>query len=286
MEDLIRLVTLNVLTRRSADGSARHEVLRRELPDLQADVTALQEVIRTEEFDQAADLLGPEYTIVDVPGGDANYGGECLAIRCPIVRVETLDLPLDADSTEGGPRASAAAVEIVGPGDVGPLIVVHHKGTYELNLERVREQQAVATARFVEDLLRGGSDIPVILLGDLNADPLSAGVRFLTGKQSLDGMSVCYADAWDAIHRGEAGHTFDPRNPIVRAGQMPGERGRRIDYILVRSGPHGPLLDIADCKLIFTQPISGVWVSDHYGLLADLRRPAHPPGTWAGETVA
>jgi endonuclease/exonuclease/phosphatase family metal-dependent hydrolase len=62
---------------------------------------------------------------------------------------------------------------------------------------------------------------------------------------------------------------------------MPLERGRRIDYILVRSGPHGPVLDIADCRRVLTDPIDGVQPSDHYGLLADLRRPDHPPGVWA-----
>jgi endonuclease/exonuclease/phosphatase family metal-dependent hydrolase len=62
---------------------------------------------------------------------------------------------------------------------------------------------------------------------------------------------------------------------------MPLERGRRTDHILTRSGPHGPLLDVADCRLVFDQPVDGVWASDHFGVLADLRRPEHAPGTWA-----
>ncbi len=124
-----------------------------------------------------------------------------------------------------------------------------------------------------------------MLLGDFNATPGSASIRFLTGAQSLQGTSVRYEDAWAAAHPDEPGHTFTPRNPLVRAGQMPLERGRRIDYILIRSGPHGPLLDVADCRLVFTEPVDGVWASDHFGVLAQLRPPSHPPGRWAEQPV-
>jgi hypothetical protein len=37
----------------------------------------------------------------------------------------------------------------------------------------------------------------------------------LAGKQSLDGMSVCYRNAWDSRHRGEAGHTFSAQNQQI-----------------------------------------------------------------------
>lgn len=160
------------------------------------------------------------------------------------------------------------------------MIVVHHKGAFELNREDIRERQAVATARFVEELLHGRDDLPVVLVGDFNAGPDAANIRFLTGRQSLDGLAVRYEDAWEAVHGTAPGLTFDPRNALVRAGQMPLERGRRIDRILTRSGPYGPLLDVADCRIVLTEPVNGTWPSDHFGLVADLRRPPHPPGEW------
>ena len=260
MTDRLRALTMNLLTYVSADGPARQDVLRRVLvPELQPDVVALQEVTH----DQAAELLGPDYAILDLPGGDPTYGGECVATRCPVVDVHKLD--------------SAVAVEIVTP--LGHILAVGHKGTYELDAEIIREQQALSTARFVEDLNQ--PRLPVILLGDFNAAPDSASIRFLSGRQSLNGQSVRYEDAWEARHSSDPGPTFDPRNPLVRAGQMPLERGRRIDYIMVRSGAHGPYLDVADCRRVFTEPVDGVWASDHYGLLADLQQPPHPPGEWA-----
>ena len=112
-------------------------------------------------------------------------------------------------------------------------MVVHHKPNWQLDREHVREQQPVATARFVERLLDGRADVPVILMGDFDAAPDVASIRFFTGKQSLGGMSVRYEDAWETLHGREGGETFTPRNPLVRDGEMPLERGRRIDYIIV-----------------------------------------------------
>lgn len=257
--DAIRVLTFNVLTVNDAAGPTRHEVIRRLLPSLRPDIAAFQEV--------SGPLLGQEFTTVPLPGG-----GEHLASRYPLAAVDTLDVALP-----GGRRATAVAAEVRTP--LGPVLAVHHRGTYELDLEGVREQQALATARFVAAL--APREVPVVLMGDLNAAPDAASIRFLTGKQSLDGTSVRYEDAWAATHPDDPGHTFTPGNPLVRAGEMPLERGRRIDYVLVRSGPHGPLLDVADCRLVFTEPVDGVWPSDHFGVLADLRPPAHPPGQWA-----
>jgi endonuclease/exonuclease/phosphatase family metal-dependent hydrolase len=117
-----------------------------------------------------------------------------------------------------------------------------------------------------------------VLLGDFDDTPDSSSIRFWTGRQSLGDLSVAYRDAWEATHPGDPGHTFSPENPLVRAGEMPSELGRRIDYVMVRCGTHGPSLDVVDCRRVFDRPVDGVWASDHFGVLADLRLPSHPPG--------
>jgi hypothetical protein len=38
-------------------------------------------------------------------------------------------------------------------------------------------------------------------------------------------------------------------------------------------------LDVVGCSLVLAEPVGGVWASDHFGVLADLEPPAHPPGT-------
>ncbi len=90
------------------------------------------------------------------------------------------------------------------------------------------------------------------------------------GKQSLDGISVCYRNAWDRMHPGEPGHTFTRRSPLVAEAHRDWPY-QRIDHILVRYGPNGePSLDIRACELAFDEPIDGIWASDHFGLVADL----------------
>lgn len=108
----------------------------------------------------------------------------------------------------------------------------------------------------------------MIVAGDLDADPAAASVRFWTGRQSLDRMSVCYRDAWESAHPDEPGHTFTASNALMNSWDWP---FGRIDYILVRCGLHGgPTLQIQSCSLAFDAPVDGVWASDHIGVLADL----------------
>jgi endonuclease/exonuclease/phosphatase family metal-dependent hydrolase len=112
----------------------------------------------------------------------------------------------------------------------------------------------------------------VVLVGDLDATPEAASVRFWRGLQSLGGMSVCYRDAWGSTHPGEPGRTFTAENPLVTAENWDWELelGRRIDHIFVRCGAHGPTLNIRACERIFDEQVDVVWGSDHFGLLANL----------------
>jgi endonuclease/exonuclease/phosphatase family metal-dependent hydrolase len=276
--DRFRLLTYNVLSLDHADGLRRQEVVRRGPVDLAPDVVALQEV--DHDRDQARELLGTDWTIVEHPSDPPDPVGACLATRWPVGRQTVLGLQ-EIPGADGLPWAAAVAVEVVLPEPLGTVLVVHHKPNWQLTAEVVREQQAVAAARWIEDLVAERPDRPVVLLGDFDAGPDAASMRFWTGRQSLGGMSVRYEDAWEVLHPDEPGHTFSPRNPLVLAGEMKLERGRRIDHILVRGGVHGPTLDIADCRLAFDQPVDGIWPSDHFGVIADLVRPPQPPGSWS-----
>ncbi len=275
--DTFRVLTLNVFAHQHADGASRHQAVRSELARLSADVVALQEVTRTPGFDQAAELFGDDFTVVDHPGASDDGVGACLAVRWPVSSVDVLDLT----TVPGGdavPWSATVAVEVAAPDPWGPLLLVHHKPTFQLDSEVVRERQSVIAARFVEEIVADRPGLPVVLLGDLDAAPDSASVRVWTGRQSLEGTSVRYEDAWVARHGDDPGHTFTPANPLVRSGTMPSVAGRRIDSVMVRSGSHGPLLEVADCRPVLDQPVDGVWASDHVGVYADLRRPPHPPG--------
>jgi exonuclease III len=109
--------------------------------------------------------------------------------------------------------------------------------------------------------------------GDHDDTTDSSSIRFWTGRQALGGVSVAYRDAWEAVNPTDPGHTFARDNPLVRAGKMALELGRRVDYIMIRSG----VLDVTDCFRPSADPIDGVWASDHSGVVADLDVPLHRP---------
>lgn len=272
----IRVLTLN-LWQRYGDWTARRNVLIDGLRTLKPDIVGFAESIKTLDYDQVADLLGPDFNVVHSKNRDSSGMGISIASRWPIQHVEEVDLEVKP-RTAGFPCAALAG-EIVAPEPIGAFLLVNHFPNWQLNFERERELQAVAAARLIENLA-AKTNQQVIMVGDLDADPDAASIRFWTGRQSLDGMSVCYRDAWESVHGKDPGHSFTPENPLVKEQVVKGTRPfrdwpfRRIDYIFVRFGPHGgSALDIVDCQRIFDQPVNGVWASDHFGLVADCAMP-------------
>ncbi|HEY7440433.1 MAG TPA: endonuclease/exonuclease/phosphatase family protein [Acidimicrobiia bacterium] len=271
----VRVVLQNLWGRRG-DWEARRAVLAERFRELRPDLVVFVEAVVTDAYDQVVDLLGGEYHILHQrarepgDGEDVERGqGHSLASRWPLGEVRELDLHV-TPRTEGF-ACGALAAEVLAPEPIGPLVFASHLPSWKLDQEHEREQQAVAAARFLDELARRREARHVVMAGDLDADPESASVRFWTGRQSLGGMSVCYRDAWESVHPAEPGHTFTPETPIMIGRDWP---FRRIDYVFVRCGEHeGPTLEIVDCRRLFDGPVNGVWASDHFGLCVDLCTP-------------
>jgi endonuclease/exonuclease/phosphatase family metal-dependent hydrolase len=278
----LRVMTLNLLSPDHANWERRRPVLRAGLTALRPDLIALQESVHGKGYNQVEDLLGPDYHVARHSEHSSDGVGAALASRWPFDDVQEIDLRV-TDRVDL-PWCAAVVAEIAVPEPVGPLMFIHHKPTYHVGYAHERELQAVATARFVEERL-AGRDLHAILAGDFDDTPDSSSIRFWTGRQALHGMSVAYRDAWAAVHPLTSGHTFTPLNPLERAGEMSLELGRRIDYVMVRCGVHGPSLDVVECFLAFDRPVDGVWASDHFGVVADLEVPEHPPGRWLEDQV-
>jgi hypothetical protein len=123
------------------------------------------------------------------------------------------------------------------------------------------ERQAVA----VTDLdARHRRDAPTIIAGDLNATADAACIRYLAGRQSLQGRSVCYHDTWRVANRTAAGSPLPAglrlRRIVARPirGLVP-RCGRRPSCSMPRWPVCGPVITTA-CWSILSCPST----PDHY----------------------
>jgi endonuclease/exonuclease/phosphatase family metal-dependent hydrolase len=259
----MRLISMNIWGVRG-DWAARRGVLAAGLRELNPDLLSLQETIVRDDYDQVRELVGEEFHLAHQTDREPDGQGVSIASRWPITGTRELDLQLGARTA--GFAATTLIAEIDAP--TGALLLANHFPSWKLNLEAERQAQAVLAARTIEQM-QPDLDAHVIVAGDLDADPTAGSVGLWTGHQALEGVSVCYRDAWDKVHPGEPGHTYLPDNPLMVDGDWP---FRRIDYVLVRCGVHGgSALTINDCQIIFDAPRDGVQASDHFGLVADLQ---------------
>jgi endonuclease/exonuclease/phosphatase family metal-dependent hydrolase len=264
-EQRIRIYTHNIYARR-AGWEDRREVLASGIAHLQPDIILFQEEVWTPEYDQTLDLVPDGWQIAHSTARSVQEAsGISIASRWPMTMLEEVDL------AQGGPPIDEfawAALIVSVATSLGPVVIVNHFPDAAVDRESERERQALAVHRRVTALCDPG--IPVILGGDLDAEPHAASLRFLTGLQALEAESASYQRAWDAVHPFEPCVTLDPvRNPLT-AG-MRNWPYRQIDHLLVRSGPDGlAALQIDACSLVHDQPVDGVWASDHYGLTMDV----------------
>jgi endonuclease/exonuclease/phosphatase family metal-dependent hydrolase len=260
----IRVLTMNV--QHDAGDPRRTGLINAELRRLSPDLVALQEV----GDDQLAKLVegtGLSHTThqSDVLVSSWRHGS-VLATRWPH---RVVDVQEHSEGSDLHWWTLAAAVDVP---ELGELLFLHPSTPWRLDQAGPREQQLLAVAE-VDELHR--FRLPSIIAGDLNASPQTAGIRFLTGLQALGGRSTQYHDAW-AVAGDGAGFTWTDANPVGAAeielliGQ-PGHR-RRIDYVFVGSAHSHPeaRARVVGAELVGDAPVDGVWLSDHFGVLADL----------------
>ena len=265
------MVTQNLWGIRGA-WELRREVLARGLREAQPDLVSFQEAIKSRDHDTARDLLGEGYHVVYQQDPEPDGQSGAIASRWPFQSVTEVDLHVTPRTA--GVACTTMVAEIDAPEPFGRLVFVNHLPNWQLDFEFERERQAATAARFVENVI-AGRQVHVILGGDLTDPPDSGSVRLWTGRQSVDGVSVCYRDAWESAHPDDPGETYTPRNPILADWDWP---FRRLDYVMVRCGAHGgPTLAIAACRRLFEEAVDGVWASDHFGVLAELMIPNRPP---------
>ena len=203
--------------------------------------------------------------------------GAVLGSRHPVRQVREVDLRLTPRVTL--PWAAAVLVEIELPAPVGPVLVAHHKPTYEHGYSHERELQAVACAHAVEEQV-ADRDRPVIVLGDFDDTPDSASLRFWTGRQALQGVSVCYRDAWAATRPTMPGTPSTRATPWSAPARRPSNSAAASTTSSFGAGSTALPWTSSTASGCSTSPRTGSGRSDHFGVLARLGVPDHPPGAW------
>lgn len=261
--DRLRVLSLNIWNR-NGPYEARFALMRKLISEHAPDVVGLQEVLCHDGHSQAHDLAeGTDYHVAFGRAHELGAGvlfGNAVLSRFPIAASQALPLPV----REGEEHRCLLHAQLEAPAGPLPVFVTHLNWMFHHGI--VRERQVVAIAREVARLapMRG---LPPVLMGDFNAAPDAAEIRFLVGLQSLEGQSTYFADCHALAGEGP-GYSFDARhNPHAAPTREP---PRRIDYVFVR-GPDakGRGLPLS-CRVAGAEVVGGACASDHYGVLAEI----------------
>lgn len=270
----LKALTLN-LWNDEAPWPQRARALRQWLDRLDPDLVGLQEVLRVGEYDQLADLLEERLPFRAFAAGErirrgARDGdlGNALASRWPIVASESQSLP---DRGDGETRVALHA-DVASPYGRLALCVTHLHWSFDHGDTRC-EQVRVLAERLLARHAAG--EFPPLLLADLNAEPDSDEVRYLTGGHALGGRTIHLHDAWRVAGDGGPGHTWSNRNPYARPNFEP---DRRIDYVFAGAPKIDGVGWIERCRVVCDGGADGAWPSDHSGVFAELRTEPAPWG--------
>lgn len=260
----LSVLTLNIWYN---DGpwADRAKLIRNWIDRLDPDLIGFQEVLRGEGVDLASELLEgrgyhADFSVATPFWMDRTLAfGNAVATRWPHALREEIRLP---DSGDGETRC-ALSVTVDSPHGEISFSCTHLN--WRLNHGWVRERQVVALCEHVR-ARRPQEGLPPIVVGDFNAEPDSAEIRYVTGLQSIDGASVHFRDAWRVAGDG-AGLTWSNRNAYAERWFEP---NRRIDYIFVGPPRANGLGRVERCRVVCDEANDGVWPSDHFGVYAEI----------------
>lgn len=121
-------------------------------------------------------------------------------------------------------------------------------------------------ARFIQEVSSNRN--LTVLCGDFNAGPDSDEIKLLTGQSATAEPGLVFYDAWEVAGDSTPGYTWSNHNPLAALGLYP---NRRFDYVLSAWPRLGGLGHPVRCELLGAYPSGELQLSDHYGVVADLR---------------
>ncbi|WP_246855321.1 endonuclease/exonuclease/phosphatase family protein [Cellulomonas sp. Y8] len=261
-------MTWNVWWRFGGAWREREPAVLGVLADARPDVLALVETWRDADGTQAdlvADHLGlpaavfvptglppvPDAPEPDLAGVEM---GIALVARWPPLATRTVPLPA---TQRPGPPAHVLHATLDHP--AGPLHVLVATLEWEPRYAEDRMAQAWALADLAADAELDG-DLPVLVLGDLNARPDGPQLAALTRQ---------LADLWPLGGGDPAAATLSsvvPEAPLEVVELI----DQRIDHVLARPGRPGGTLRADGARLAGTEPVGGRYPSDHFAVVVDV----------------
>jgi endonuclease/exonuclease/phosphatase family metal-dependent hydrolase len=199
--------------------------------------------------------------------------GPAILSRYPIIKTDYLLLSRDPnDPNDAHQRICLHAVIDYPRWGLVDIYVTH------LSLsERSREKTMLEIWRYIQR----GEGVTQVLLGDLNAEPQSRGIRFLQGKEEMEGEFTDLTDAWLEKHEEAEPRSQDPIDRKKKFTFPSDNPSKRIDFILFRGNGV-----VKECEIIGQEPTkdtakfsqnlgmlnakSPVWASDHRGVVMEL----------------
>jgi endonuclease/exonuclease/phosphatase family metal-dependent hydrolase len=259
-----RVVSWNVWGRYGTDWQARQAALEAALGNVEPDVICLIEAWQqgeTSQPDLVARRLGlPYHEFVGDWVQEDWVSGIGIVCRWPMSGPQ--DRVLRSEDGGGTGRVVHVAVD----GERGPIQLFAVVLDYPLGASAVRQGQVRQLVQFVSEVAPRRD--PVIVCGDFNASPDSDEIRMLTGRAATPVPGIVFYDSWEVAGDGSPGYTWSNRNPLAAIGLLP---DRRFDYILSAWPRRGGVGHPVHCGLLGVCAPDQVQISDHYGLLADLR---------------
>jgi endonuclease/exonuclease/phosphatase family metal-dependent hydrolase len=264
VDSVVRVVTWNVWGRYGAGWERRQLALEDVLAGVAPDVICLVEAWREGESDQPgkiADRLEmPYHHFVGDWIQEDWVSGIGLICRWPMSEPERRPLCSDDGADLG------QVLHVVVDGERGPIQLFAAMLTHPLDASAIRQSQVKQLAHFVHEVASRRD--PVIVCGDFNAGPDSDEIRMLTGRCATAVPHMVFYDSWEMAGDGSPGYTWSNRNPIAALGLYP---DRRFDYIFSAWPRRGGVGHPVHCALLGVRPPDQDQISDHYGVVADLR---------------
>ena len=230
------------------------DLLRSEQPD----IAGLQEVRACPEVEhglsQAHQLAQPLGWNVLFPEGDGppdpgEEGDRGLAIVSPHPLRELARIALP--DPEGRDTYLCLASEVQTPAGPFAFLTTHFALATARTEDRWHQKESVR--RILVFCRTLSSQIPVVLTGDLNADPSQRSIRCLLGEEEIGGMRGEFQDA-AVVATSSPIVTMPSHTPVVA-----------LDYIFVRGA------NVSACRAVGSPNADGYYPSDHLGLIAEMQ---------------